>query len=102
MIVNFQINNVTIQANGDDALMVRSGILSHLIEIEKILQQQVMNSSPTKVLPKDPKKDIQDTKIVANAKTLPKKDIQDLDYDNDRNPEDEEKKGFDPDYDSIG
>lgn len=84
MIVNFQINNVTIQANGDDALMVRSGILSHLIEIEKILQQQVMNSSPMKVLPKDSKKDIQD-----------------LDY-NGENPEDEEKREFDPDYDSIG
>ena len=84
MIVNFQINNVTIQANGDDALMVRSGILSHLIEIEKILQQQVMNSSPTKVLPKDPKKDIQD-----------------LDY-NGENPEEEKKREFDPDYDSIG
>jgi hypothetical protein len=84
MIVNFQINNVTIQANGDDMLMIRSGILSHLIEIEKILQQQVINSSPVRVLPKDPKKDIQD-----------------LDY-NGENPEDEEKKGFDPDYDSLG
>ena len=83
MIVNFQINNITIQANGDDAAMIKSGILNHLLEIEKIAASL-------------------NTKIVANAKTLPKKDIQDLDYDNDRNPEDEEKKGFDPDYDSIG
>ena len=83
MIVNFQINNITIQANGDDAMMIKSGILNHLLEIEKIaasLNNKTSNST----------------------KVLPKKDIQDLDYDNDRNPEDEEKKEFDPDYDSIG
>ena len=83
MIVNFQINNITVQANGDDAAMIKSGILTHLLEIEKIAAS--LNA-----------------KAIASVKTLPKKDIQDLDYDNDRNPEDEEKKEFDPDYDSLG
>ena len=83
MIVNFQINNITIQANGDDNTMIKSGILAHLLTIEQIAAS-LNNSGKAKV------------------KTLPKKDIQDLDYDNDQNPEDEEKKEFDPDYDSIG
>lgn len=83
MIVNFQINNITIQANGDDNTMIKSGILNHLLTIEKIAAS--LNTSGK-----------------AEIKSLPKKDIQDLDYDNDKNPEDEEKKGFDPDYDSIG
>ena len=83
MIVNFQINNITIQANGDDATMIKSGILAHLLTIEKIAASLHVNGK-------------------AEMKSLPKKDIQDLDYDNDKNPEDEEKKEFDPDYDSIG
>ena len=83
MIVNFQINNITIQANGDDATMIKSGILAHLLTIEKIAASLHPNEK-------------------TEMKSLPKKDIQDLDYDNDQNPEDEEKKEFDPDYDSIG
>lgn len=83
MIVNFQINNITIQANGDDATMIKSGILAHLLTIEKIAASLNVNGK-------------------AEIRTLPKKDIQDLDYDNDKNPEDEEKKEFDPDFDSIG
>jgi len=83
MIVSFQINNITVQSNGDDEIMIKSGILAHLLEIEKIAA--LLN-------------------VKQNAKPVPspKKDIQDLDYDNDKNPEDEEKKDFDPDYDSIG
>lgn len=83
MIVNFQINGVTIQASGEDEMMIRSGILAHLMEIQK-----------TCALWKDVVKKLENT--------APKKDVEDLDFDNDKNPEDEERKEFDPDYDSIG
>lgn len=83
MIVNFQINGITIQANGEDNTMIKSGILLHLLEIQKIAAVW------------------KDTNY-SEQKQVPKKDIQDLDYDNDKNPEDEEKRDFDPDFDSIG
>lgn len=83
MIVNFQINGITIQANGDDNTMIKSGILAHLIEVEKLAAIW---------------KDVPNIPVVKEQKT----DIQDLDYDNDKNPEDEERKEFDPDFDSIG
>ena len=84
MIVNFQINGITVQTSGPDNAMINSGILSHVIEIQKI-------ASAWKT-------------IIENieSKSSPKKDIEDLDFDNNKNPEDEERKDFDPDYDSIG
>lgn len=83
MIVNFQINNITIQANGDDNAMIKSGILAHLIEIEKLAA--IWKETPSIPVVKEPKKDIED-----------------LDYNDDKNPEDEVSNGFDPDRDSIG
>ena len=76
MIVSFEINGITVQANGETDAMIKSGILSHLIEIEKIAA-------------------VWKTVVAKHeAKELPKKDVEDLDFDSDKNPEEEEKESY--------
>ena len=70
MVVSFKINDIALQATGDDKVLIHSGIFSHLLAIQKIASEC--------------------TEKEKNVSSLPKTDIQDLDYDNDSNVEDSE------------